>query len=142
MTPSPDALTTRECGRLGWMVEKVETWQTHALRRKDLFTIFDYLAVTPEGVIVLIQTTTRGNASSRRRKMKSATVLPRLLKNENVRIELWTWKGNDLRRELISDCDAPTARAPSSGKPASGTPTSSTPAARSSLSRLHGRPAS
>jgi len=139
---STDALTARECGRLGWIMDKVETWQTHALRRKDLFRVFDQLAVTPEGVVVFIQTTTRGNASSRRKKIQASTVLPRLLKNENVRVELWTWKGEDLRRERISDCGAAAALGRSSRKTSSDTPGSSTPATRSSISRLHGRRAS
>ena len=138
----PDALTARECGRLGWMVEKVETWQTHALRRKDLFRVFDYLAVTPEGDVVFIQTTTRTNASSRRRKMQSSSVLPRLLKNPNAKVELWTWKGKDLRREAISDCGAATALGASGKKTSAGTRSSSTPTTSSSISRLHGRPAS
>ena len=53
----------------GWpLVEVVEHWDSWSRRTKDLFTIFDILAVGPQGTMG-VQMTSRGNMASRRRKI-------------------------------------------------------------------------
>ena len=65
----------------GWLAEVVEHWLPHAQRRKDLFGVFDILALSPEGESYYVQTTggKGGNHSARRLKILASAALPRLL---------------------------------------------------------------
>ncbi len=69
MAGSPTTRTLKRLRDEGWpAVQVVETWNPHVRQRRDLFGIIDVLAVGPAGVLG-VQTTSRGNMSSRRNKM-------------------------------------------------------------------------
>jgi hypothetical protein len=52
----------------GWAVAVVEYWNAFTKRRHDLFGVWDLLCAGPSGTAA-IQTTSRGNISSRARKI-------------------------------------------------------------------------
>lgn len=53
---------------------KVETWGVYPkLHRQDFLGIFDYLAFNDAGEMIAIQTTTKPNVSTRRKKMLMAS---------------------------------------------------------------------
>ena len=62
---SPTQRTLAKLRDDGWsVVEVVEYWQHHSKRRKDLFGIWDILAVGPEGTLAA-QTTSGSNMAAR-----------------------------------------------------------------------------
>ena len=71
----------------------VEHWNPHARIRQDLFGIIDVLAVGERGVLA-VQTTSRSNMSSRRRKMLDSQHLA-ALRAAGVVIELDGWDQPD-----------------------------------------------
>lgn len=69
--------TTRSKARLealGYAVAVVEHWDSFARKRRDLYGCFDLLACGPDGVVFL-QTTSRGNISSRVKKIADCWAL-------------------------------------------------------------------
>jgi hypothetical protein len=74
--------TTRSRDRLianGWAVDVVESWNHFTKRRKDLYGCFDLIAVGPCGV-AFVQTTSRGNISSRIRKITECIAIDAIRK--------------------------------------------------------------
>jgi|GEM_PF-4017499 len=70
MSKTPDSLTQEAYRAKGYHVIKVEQWGLHpAPHRVDFLSIFDYLAFNDAGDMIAIQTTTKHNASARRKKM-------------------------------------------------------------------------
>jgi hypothetical protein len=72
---------------LGYVAQVVEHYDSYTRRRYDLFGVIDILAVG-NGETVAVQVTSRGNMSSRRRKIREAPELPYML-GAGWRIELW-----------------------------------------------------
>ena len=72
---------------LGYVAQTVERWDAYTRRKYDLFGIIDILAVG-NGETFAVQVTSRGNMSSRRRKIREAPELPYLL-GAGWRIEIW-----------------------------------------------------
>ena len=72
---------------LGYVCQVVERWDAYTRRRYDLFGIIDVLAIG-NGLTLAVQVTSRGNMSSRRRKIQAAPELPHML-GAGWRIELW-----------------------------------------------------
>lgn len=69
--------TTRSRARLeeiGFAVDVVESWNHFTKRRKDLYGCFDLIGCGPLGVVFL-QTTSRGNMSSRIRKITECVAI-------------------------------------------------------------------
>jgi len=93
------------------MCEKVETWLPHTYRRKDMYGVFDFHAITPEGETYYIQTTERSCHAARRKKVLAWPGLARLLLLSTNHIEVWSWRKRDwdLRREEILSSSVPTA---------------------------------
>lgn len=74
--------TTRSRDRLlemGLAVDVVESWNHFTKKRKDLFSCFDLVGVGPIGVVFL-QTTSRGNISSRVRKITECPAIDAIRK--------------------------------------------------------------
>ncbi len=86
---SPTQLTKKECARRGWIVSVAEHWNSFSKRRVDLFGFVDLVALTGQA-IVGIQTTSRGNASSRRRKIDDLETATAWRQSGGV-IEVWGW---------------------------------------------------
>lgn len=62
----------------GWVVEIVEKWNAHAKVRKDLFGMFDLVAIR-DGVTMGVQVTSYSNIAARVSKIKTNPVLRHLL---------------------------------------------------------------
>lgn len=70
-------LTLRHFRKLGYLCHVSEHWDAFARRRRDLYNFSDLCAVK-DGELLMIQTTTKGQISTRSRKMdglKSAHLL-------------------------------------------------------------------
>lgn len=77
---SPTALTMDYLHSQGYdLVQKVEVWNPWSRTRHDLFGCWDVLGVI-NGTTVAIQVTSRGNMSSRIRKIAEAESTPHLRK--------------------------------------------------------------
>lgn len=77
----------------GWsVVEKVETWVPFPPpgHRKDLFGLFDIIAVGPDSVIG-VQATSKAHVSARLKKMRQNPTLEHWLASPSRRAEVWGW---------------------------------------------------
>jgi len=89
---SPSALSAEYLRDLGYEVDICERFIPGANIRKDLFALFDLVAIRSEANGVLgVQVTSRSNAASRRTKMQESPLLPLWLAGGN-RAELHHWK--------------------------------------------------
>ena len=86
---SPTSRSLAELRRLGYAADVVERWIPSARIRKDLFGIFDIVAITPEGLLG-IQCTSGSNHASRATKMRESETLPKWLA-AGARAEVWSW---------------------------------------------------
>lgn len=86
MTPSARSRASLEAA--GWLCDVVERRITRIVTR-DLFGLFDLLAVR-EGVTLAVQVTTSSNVAARRRKLQASDSLSRILA-AGWRIELHGW---------------------------------------------------
>jgi hypothetical protein len=89
MAGSPTTRTLQRLRDDGWTAQVVETWNPHVRQRRDLFGIIDVLAVGPAGVLG-VQTTSRGNMSSRRTKMLACEHLA-AIREAGMILELDGW---------------------------------------------------
>lgn len=71
------------------LVQTVETWNSFARVKNDLFGIIDVLAVAG-GETLAVQVTSRDNMSSRRKKITESEAFPELVK-AGWRVELHGW---------------------------------------------------
>ncbi|WP_395160876.1 hypothetical protein [Ilumatobacter sp.] len=71
----------------GWHATSVDYWDSFTRRTKDLFGCIDVLAVGVDGTIA-VQVTSRGNMSSRRKKILTSEAYP-FMKSAQWTIELW-----------------------------------------------------
>ena len=74
---------------MGYLIEKVEYFNSFTKRYKDLFGIFDYIAVG-NGETVAIQVTSRSNMSSRIKKIQDSDNLTKC-RDANWRIIVIGW---------------------------------------------------
>ena len=98
-----NAQTAAYAAGLGWTLEKMEYYDAFQARTKDWLGFVDFIAKTPEGEFVAIQSTsdaTGGNSGARVRKIKSPKIWPKAMwwLGPNHRIEVWAWKRDDLKR--------------------------------------------
>lgn len=105
---TPTVRTRRWLEKLGYLVGNVETWNSFARIRQDLFGCIDLVAISPKGVVHFIQVTSATNRAARRTKMrdKGAELLSRLDSNENS-VLLVTWNGDKRTTELIAGLGVP-----------------------------------
>jgi hypothetical protein len=68
-------LSQRQLTDDGWTVDVVERWIPHTSTRRDLFGMFDLLALRGAETMA-VQVTSRGNLSSRARKIADSPLLP------------------------------------------------------------------
>lgn len=88
----------RECG---WTAEVVERFNYFAKVRQDAFGFGDLLCFHPQlKMIALVQTTSRSNISSRRRKIVKCKEA-REWKESGGSIILHGWKGSELKEEYL-----------------------------------------
>lgn len=73
----------------GWTVAVVEYWNAFTKRRHDLFQTWDLLCVGPDGTAA-IQTTSRGNISSRVNKIAESQFLA-AVRAAGWRLEVHGW---------------------------------------------------
>lgn len=79
----------------GYFAQVVECTIPNTFIKKDLFGVFDILAVNAEGVVVFVQVTSKSNASSRRKKVLEAEVTEAILMGgSRVELHLWQKKSN------------------------------------------------
>jgi hypothetical protein len=112
---SPTSRTLNLLRNTGWIAAIAESWIPHANLRRDLFGLFDIVAIHPgqQGTLG-VQTTSASNHSARRTKLLESAVLPIWLKAGNA-AEVWSWSQRDgkweVRREALTlaDTDGVTA---------------------------------
>lgn len=68
-----DVRAKKDLDKMGYLVAKSEHWNAFAKRKIDLFGVFDFVGVS-EKEIVGVQITSRGNMSSRRKKIQESDV--------------------------------------------------------------------
>ena len=69
---TPTQRSTQLLRSEGWLVARVEYWNSFAKKRVDLLGFGDLLAVHPrDRLIAIVQVTTRSNVAARRRKILS-----------------------------------------------------------------------
>lgn len=89
---SPTARTLDLLRKSGYLAAVTERWVPGANIRRDLFGCFDVLAIHPvRREVVLVQTTTAGNLSSRVAKVKASPNTPAILA-AGVIVQVHGWK--------------------------------------------------
>jgi hypothetical protein len=71
----------------GYHPELVETYIAQIRQKRDLFGFGDFLALKKNEVL-LVQVTSRSNMSSRRKKIAESPLVG-VVRDANIRIELW-----------------------------------------------------
>ena len=90
-TRTPTARTLAALRKAGFLADVVERWIAQAGVRRDLFGIFDVLAIdTREPGLLAVQCTTKANVGARLRKMRQAPALRYWLRT-GARAEVWGW---------------------------------------------------
>lgn len=88
---SPTALTLRRLRADGALADVCERWVPKVMVRRDLFGLFDVIALDDFSGVLGIQATTEAHAADRVRKMRASPVLARWLARGN-RAEVWGWR--------------------------------------------------
>lgn len=99
MAASPTALSLKYLRDLGYEAAVVEKWNPHAKIRQDLFGVIDIVAVSEWGRVLWVQSTTKTNMSSRRRKLEESDIVPLLGMNAN-KVLLHGWHKANGRWQL------------------------------------------
>lgn len=86
---SPTQRTLAKLRKEGWTVAVVEHWNPHARIRQDLFGVVDILALK-DGETLAVQATSRGNISSRVKKIAEHENTP-AIREAGWRFEVWGW---------------------------------------------------
>lgn len=89
MSATPTTLSLASLREAGYVAAVVEHWNPHARIRQDLFGFIDIIAIKP-GETLAVQTTSRGNMSSRLRKIADHPNLP-AVREAGWRIEVHGW---------------------------------------------------
>ena len=93
---SPTSRSLDKLRKEGFIAEVVEKWNMHSKTRKDLFGFIDILGIK-EGATLAIQATTKGNISSRVKKIMDSDNFETVLK-AGWEIEVWGWWKNNKNR--------------------------------------------
>ena len=88
---SPLQRSMAQLREAGYLVEKVEYWNSWSKTRKDLFDILDLLCIHRKGHTLGVQVTTMGQRNPHLKKMKESKNLE-LLKQAGWSIELHSWR--------------------------------------------------
>lgn len=88
MTPTARSLAYLR--RLGFIADVCERWIPGACIRRDLFGLFDIVAVDSTDRIFMIQATTRNHIAHRLKKMEASPMLAQILR-AGVLVEVWGW---------------------------------------------------
>jgi hypothetical protein len=92
MPVSTNARTMARCRKLGWPCHKVEQWLPYANCRRDMWGIFDVLALDEHpGVLAIQSTSGAGDPMKHARKMQESPELRIWLKRGN-RAQIWGWR--------------------------------------------------
>ena len=87
---SPTQRSLKELRNKGYLVAIVEYYNSFIYQRKDLFGIFDLLAIK-ENETIGVQVTTMSNKSSHLDKMRNSEYLP-IIKLAGWKVELHSWR--------------------------------------------------
>jgi hypothetical protein len=93
---SPTVRSLDKLRKEGFIAEVVEKWNPHSKTRKDLFGFIDIVGVK-QGSTLGIQATTKGNMSSRVKKITESNNLETVLE-AGWEIEVWGWWKNNKNR--------------------------------------------
>ena len=94
---TPTARALEECRKLGMMAETVERWISQTKTRRDLFGVFDILAVD-DRYTYGIQVTTGSNHADRRRKISLSPKAVTWLRSPHRKIEVWSYSKKKIKR--------------------------------------------
>lgn len=105
---TPTERTLKALRKADVAVDVVERWIPRANIRKDLFGVFDLVALEPGGSgVVGVQVTTYKNVSSRVKKIRASEHIDRWFECGN-RVEVWGWRkvkrnGREVYRPRVLD---------------------------------------
>ena len=87
----------------GWIVDRVEHWNSYSKRSKDLFGLFDILAVK-DGVVKAVQVTDFTHLSARLKKIMNSDLIGELSKAMSIEVHGWKKVNNrwTLKKKIIS----------------------------------------
>ena len=100
-----DRLTKEHLVKLGYTVDKAESYNAFSKRKKDLYQFIDYVAIMPGKEILAVQTTSKSNLSARIKKAESKKAFWHWLSTGNpVTFHGWykdghRWALKEIRRE-------------------------------------------
>jgi hypothetical protein len=103
MATSPTQRSIEYLRKSGWMVDVVEKWIPGANIRRDLFGLWDILAVQ-DGVTLAVQVTSYGNVSSRIKKITESEVLP-MLRQAGWVLKVHGWRKEKNGRWTVREVD-------------------------------------
>lgn len=95
MATSPTQLSLRHLRNSGLYAEIVEHYNCFTKRRHDLFGFADIIALG-DGMIMVVQTTTRSNIAARIQKIRASDLLPIVLK-AGIIVEVHGWRKEGAR---------------------------------------------
>ena len=99
---SPTTRSLAELRKRYELVDVVEYWNPWARKRKDLYNLFDIIAIGP-GVCV-VQTTSGDNVSKRVMKIVESDALP-VLQRAGVKVLVHGWRLNAKNRYVLREVD-------------------------------------
>ena len=99
---SPTTRSLAELRKRYELVDIVEHWNPWARKRKDLYNLFDIIAIGP-GVCV-VQTTSGDNVSKRVMKIVESDALP-VLQRAGVKVLVHGWRLNSKNRYVLREVD-------------------------------------
>ena len=89
-TMDTNALTRKEANARGWIPWKAETYNPFDGCKRDMYGVFDYVAISNLGIIG-IQSTTRDNLASHMRKLLESRELEQWVTRAAQPALLWCW---------------------------------------------------
>ena len=99
----PNTLSREWCESLGWTVDHCDRWIPGTMVTKDLFGMFDLVALSKQGTgIIGIQATgERNNARKRMRKIAENEAAGEWIKNSGtIAVHSWQWRGQTGAKKL------------------------------------------
>lgn len=129
---SPTELSLKLLRERGCLAGVVERWVPRSKTRQDLFGLFDIVAISAGGIVLLVQTTTTAHLADRQHKIERSDALPwlRLAEATEVWVHGWAkrqgrWRASerlwmpsgwvDITREGVQSASVPGRRDPAPG---------------------------
>ena len=97
---SPTQRSLKHLREAGYDVEIVEKWNMWSRTRRDLFNMFDLLALHPDGTLVGVQVTSTAHVAERIAKLEANPLLAVWAKKNTAVVHGWAKRGPRGKRKL------------------------------------------